>query len=323
MCIMPLMKSLLRSLAFCFVLYMLAIPLSHANAQGTEPVYYPETGHNIQGDFLRFYNAAADPLTLYGYPITDQFTEPDGLLVQYFQRARFEYHPELSSDQHVILTDVGSQMYTPSIQLNLSSPLACRYYSQTNFSVCLSFLDFYDKYGGPLQFGYPISPFEYHDGLIVQYFQKARMEWRPSNPEGQRVVLTDLGSLFFDKEGEDPAREAPLPPLNASIQPQIISLQVSAFVQKAITSGSDQQTIFIIVNDQNGQPLGGAKCDAAIQWPNESNQVIAATTNSSGIGIIRLSFANRQSGSFIPINVNCQYESEVSGSTTTSFRIWY
>ena len=317
------MISLRRSLALFFAICLLAIPWSSANAQGPEPRFFPETGHNVQGDFLRFYNAVSDPLTLYGYPITDQFQRTDGLLVQYFQRARFEYHPELPDGQRVILTDVGSQIYTPAIQLNISNPFACRFFTETNFSVCFSFLDFYNKYGGELQFGHPISPFEYHDDLIVQYFQKARMEWRPSNPESERVVLTDLGSLAFDKFKEDPVRKDPVSPLNASIQPAIISLQVRTFVWKAVTTGSDQQTIFIIVNDQSGQPLNEAGCTATIHWLGEAAQIITGNTNSSGIETIQLSFVNKPSGNLIPIDVNCQYENSLTGSTTASFRIWY
>ena len=149
------------------------------------------------------------------------------------------------------------------------------------------------------------------------------MEWQPSNPEGERVTLTDLGSLYFDKLAEDPALKNAVQTLNASIQPLIISLQVRAFVWKAVTMGSDQQSIFIIVNNQSGQPINNAACTAAIQWPNESAQVIGATTNPSGIGTIKFSFANKPSGSLIPVDVDCQYENNLSGSTTTAFRIWY
>lgn len=317
------MMTLRRSLALLFVFCLLAIPWSSANAQDADIRYFPETGHNVKGDFLRFYNAASDPTTLFGYPITEQFNRKDGLLVQYFQRARFEYHLELPDGQRVVLTDLGTQMYTPSTQLKISNPFACQLYPQTNFSVCFAFLDFYNKYGGPLQFGYPISPFEYHDGMIVQYFQRARMEWQPSNPEGERVILTDLGSLYFDKLAEDPGLKNSVQPLNASIQPPIISLQVRAFVWKAVTVGSDQQSIFIIAHDQSGQSLNNAACIATIHWPNEAAQVIGATTNNSGIGTIQLSFANKPSGSLIPIDINCQYEGDRNGSTTTAFRIWY
>jgi hypothetical protein len=320
---MGLMILLRRTLAFLFVFCLLAISWSSANAQDPNNQYFPETGHNVQGDFLRFYNAIPNPTILYGYPITEEFTRKDGLQVQYFQRARFEYHPELPNGQRVVLTDLGTQMYTPSTQLNISNPFACHLYAETDISVCFAFLDFYNHYGGPLQFGYPISPFEYHDGLIVQYFQRARLEWQPSNPESERVILTDLGSLYFDKLSEDPALKDPMQPLNASIQPEITSLQLRASVWKAVTVESDQQTIFIVANDQTGKPIDDAACTATINWPNESAQVIGTATNSSGIAILQLSFANKAAGNLVPIEVNCQYQNNVTGNTNTSFRVWY
>jgi len=312
-----------RAVALVFLFCLLAVPWSFANAQDQNNQYFPETGHNVQGEFLRFYNAVPDPITLYGYPITEQFNRKDGSIVQYFQRARFEYHPGLPDGQRVVLTDLGTQMYTPSAQLSISNPLACHLYTETNFSICYAFLDFYNQHGGELQFGYPISPFEYHDGLIVQYFQRARMEWQPSNPESERVVLTDLGSLYFDKTAEDPALKDPVQPLNASIQPAITSLQVRASVWKAVTVGSDQQTIFIVAIDQSGKPIDNAVCNAGIDWPNEPVQEISTATNSSGIATIHLSFANKIPGNLIPVGINCQYQNNVTGNTNTSFRVWY
>ena len=312
-----------RALALLFIFCLLAVPWSPANAQDQNNQYFPETGHNIQGDFLRFYKASPDPILIYGYPITEQFQRKDGLLVQYFQRARFEFHPDLPDGRRVALANLGQQTYTPSARLDISNPLACRLYAETNISVCFAFLDFYNQHDGPSQFGYPISPFEYHDGLIVQYFQRARMEWRPSNPENERVVLTDLGSIYFEKTAEDPALKDPVQPLNASIQPEITALQVRASVWKAVTVGSDQQTIFIVANDQSGKPINNAACNVAINWPDASAQVIGAVTNSNGIAIIHLSFADKIPGNLIPIHVTCQYQTRTGGETSTSFKVWY
>ena len=311
-----------RSLTFFVVFCLLAIPWFSAKAQDQNNQYFPETGHNVKGNFLRFYQAASDPTMLYGYPITEEFNTKDGLLVQYFQRARFEYHPDLPDGQRVTLTDLGTLTYTPAAQLNLYNPFACRLFARSNFPVCFAFLDFYNQYGGPSQFGYPISPFEYHDGVIVQYFQRARMEWQASNPENERVVLTDLGSLYFDKSNQDPALEAAVPPLNASIQQLLItSLQVRAFVWKAVTTGNDQQTIFIVANDQSGRPVNNAACTSTIHWINGS-QAVHSATNISGIAIAQFSFTNEPSGNLIPIDVNCQFNT-LNGISATSFRIWY
>ncbi len=309
------------SLSLIFAFCLLAINLTFAQAQSQGTQYFSETGHNVQGDFLKFYNAASDPATLYGYPITEQFTDKDGLLVQYFQRARFEYHPDLPDGQRVELTDLGRKMYAPGIQLNMFSPFACRLYTQTNYSICFAFLDFFDKYGGVAQFGYPISPFEYDNGVIVQYFEKARFEWQPSQPEGQRVILTDLGRLYFDKLGDDPGLLQTVQPLNAGISP-IISLQIHAFVWKAVTLSDDQQVVYIIAQDQRNTAVTNAACSVNVRWPNGSASSANVITNANGIAIAAFNVVNQPYGNLVYIDINCSYNGLV-GTTTTSFRIWY
>lgn len=55
------------------------------------------------------------------------------------------------------------------------------------------FLDFVESHGGIEIFGYPISnPFRQR-GVVVQYFQNARIESHPSNPDPYKVQLGLLG----------------------------------------------------------------------------------------------------------------------------------
>ena len=52
-----------------------------------------------------------------------------------------------------------------------------RYFSETGFRLSGRFLAYFEEHGGLEIFGYPISrPFISQDGILVQYFQKARME---------------------------------------------------------------------------------------------------------------------------------------------------
>ena len=54
-------------------------------AQSEESRYFPETGHVVSGDFLRFYEQVTNAEFVFGYPITDEFTDQTtGMLVQYF-----------------------------------------------------------------------------------------------------------------------------------------------------------------------------------------------------------------------------------------------
>ncbi len=316
------MMSFRRPLALLFILCLLAAPGSWAGAQAGEIEYFPQTGHNLQGDFLSFYRSSLDPTTLYGYPITEQFTSRDGRQVQYFQRARFEFHPELPDGQRVQLTGLGRETYTPAAPLTVFSPFACRYFPESGYPVCFTFLEFYDKHGGPAQFGLPVSPFEYHDGVMVQYFEKTRLEWQPSRPEGQRVVITGLGRIYFDRLGEDPALLASVSPLNAGIQSAVMSLRVHAFTWKAVTLASDRQTIFVVLQDQIGKPVRDADCRADIRWPDGRTESSALRTNAKGIASLSLSFANQPYGELVYVDLSCGLE-DLSATTVTSFRIWY
>jgi hypothetical protein len=67
-------------------------------ANAGEGLYFPETGHNLAGKFREYWESTGG-LPIYGFPISEQFRETsksDGksYLVQYFERNRFEYHPE-------------------------------------------------------------------------------------------------------------------------------------------------------------------------------------------------------------------------------------
>ena len=68
-----------------------------------------------------------------------------------------------------------------------------QYFEETGHRVQGDFLVFFDAHGGLETFGYPITePFEEH-GLQVQYFQKARLEAHPDNPDPYKVQLGLLG----------------------------------------------------------------------------------------------------------------------------------
>ncbi|MBV9119544.1 MAG: hypothetical protein JOZ39_02465, partial [Chloroflexi bacterium] len=73
----------------------------------SDHVYFPQTGHSLSLGFLKFFNANGG-LDAFGYPISEELQEAnnDGsgrvYNVQYFQRARFEYHPELAGTPYEV-----------------------------------------------------------------------------------------------------------------------------------------------------------------------------------------------------------------------------
>src|SRR6476661_3090057 len=78
-------------------------------------LYFPETGHTLQGKFLAYWQSHG-ALAQFGYPLTEEFFEPDGpnnalLQVQYFERNRFELHPEHQPPNDVLLGTLGLEFH--------------------------------------------------------------------------------------------------------------------------------------------------------------------------------------------------------------------
>src|SRR5207302_3461120 len=85
--------------------------------------YLPQTGHSLSEPFLSYWKSQGG-VDLFGYPISEPVTQ-DGLTVQWFERARFESHPELAkSGQVVQLTLLGRSAYdkTPVRPVSSAAP---------------------------------------------------------------------------------------------------------------------------------------------------------------------------------------------------------
>ncbi len=309
------------------ILLSLLVPFAApvaAQQQGGQ--YFPQTGHNVIGEFWAFYQSVSDAALVFGAPITEQFTVSDGSgkTIQYFERARFELDPSKPAGQRVQTTALGTLLYKPGLpSVNLTTPGACRVFPN-GFGVCYDFLKFYDQHGGMERFGNPISAFEFQqDGRIIQYFEKARFEYYPERGAGNTVRLADVGRLYFNLV-EDPALlNAVLPSSNIPRSGvSVTSIKVTAFVWRAVTLPSDSQKVYVVVLDQALKPVNGATGTVIVHLTGGQDLSYPFTTNASGIAILSdIQFSNQKPGSLIQVDVRVTYQG-VEASTSTSFRIW-
>src|SRR5688500_3721256 len=58
-----------------------------------------------------------------------------------------------------------------------------RLYRETGKTLSPEFLDFYDRNGGILQFGYPVTEARMEDGYLVQWTERQRLEHHPELAE--------------------------------------------------------------------------------------------------------------------------------------------
>src|SRR6476661_9392633 len=85
-------------LVAALVLLLCALGPTRGSVQAASSRYFPETDKTVNDPFLSYWTGHGG-LSQQGYPITDAYNEvndADGktYLTQYFERARFEYHPE-------------------------------------------------------------------------------------------------------------------------------------------------------------------------------------------------------------------------------------
>lgn len=308
-----------------FVLTMLLLAANSipVGAQGNSSThYFADTGHNVSGDFWTYYQDIPSASLVFGSPITEAITDThSGRLIQYFQRARFEFFPENPVGQRVKLSALGQVVYqrTPGgRKLDFVPTIGCRYYS--DIYICYDFLTFFDKNGGETVFGKPISRFEFYNGRIVQYFERARFEWYPEYPEGQKVVLSEAGRIYFDLLPEDPnLLQAVKAGDNAP--GNVLQLNTKAFTWKAVTQLNDQQAVYVVVQDQTLRPVSGATTVVTVFWPVGGSQNFVQTTNQYGVVIIPFQVQGQPYGSVVNIQVEVLYQGMPS-QTVTSFRIW-
>jgi hypothetical protein len=172
-------------------------------------VYFEATGHTLQGVFYEYWKRHGG-LWLFGYPLSEEYQEvsaTDGktYTVQYFERQRFEYHPEFAGTPNSVLlgllgsymvqgrTDGGFGRITafPSTSTRI-------YFEPTGHSLGGPFLTYWNQYGGLPIFGYPLSE-EFQEvsatdskTYTVQYFERARFESHPENAGTPNEVLLGL-----------------------------------------------------------------------------------------------------------------------------------
>src|SRR5919201_1577435 len=93
---------------------LLTDPLPDPHQPGVR--WFAPTGHTLRGAFLDYWTRYGG-LPQFGYPITEEFVEAAGatgkepLVVQYFERKRFEHHPEYAGTPYEILLGLlGDQL---------------------------------------------------------------------------------------------------------------------------------------------------------------------------------------------------------------------
>ncbi len=167
----------------------------------------PAIQHCIDDRFVAYWQQQGG-LPVFGYPLSAAYEEQTStgmVLVQLFERAKLEYHPENPAPFTIQLSHLGRQL-GPSPASPQSPQAGCLHFAQTGQNICEPFLSTWRSYGLELGtpgisegeslalFGLPLTPARPEtlgngQTITVQWFERARFE----DHGNQGVLLGLLG----------------------------------------------------------------------------------------------------------------------------------
>jgi hypothetical protein len=228
------MHRILRSalvLGFLFVL----TPLLALAAQRC----FPETRQCLIDRFEEYWSQNGG-LSVFGFPISTVMNEVNNDTgkrhrTQWLERNRFEAHPENQVPYDVLLGRLGDERLRQigrDWQKERREPgpkTGCLWFPQTSRNVCnqsgsLGFKTYWESHGLEFDgrrgtsyeeslalFGLPLTEARMEtntsgDRVMTQWFERARFEWHPRNPDEYKVLLGLLGNEVRFKWAAPPAR---------------------------------------------------------------------------------------------------------------------
>lgn len=202
----------------------------------------------IAGRFRTFWEQH-DGLSVFGYPLTEatQQTTSDGTyLIQYFERARFELHPEQEPPYDVLLGRLGVELAanqaTPAAPLPPPADAECQFWTETQQTVCEPFLSAWRTAGLQLDgdpglndaerlalWGLPVSgvlaaPPSASGVVRIQWFERARFEQQADGSitigqvgremlrAGAQTPIEPTSTPLPEPSPVAPAEPSPVPP---------------------------------------------------------------------------------------------------------------
>jgi hypothetical protein len=301
--------------------------------EGPRCVFVSDTKHNVHGAFLFFY-LSHNGVENFGAPLTEAFME-DGRVVQYFERARFELHPENPEPYRVQLGLLGALYYgitDPPLKSTAIPPPDnpnFRYFPESGQMIAFTIKEFFDSHGGIDVLGFPISSLRFENGPFAQYFQRMRLEWNPADSGPNKIRTSPVGQLMLDKRyppslqwraraANDWCPEYPLQDLNKvpipipspSVSPTpmppntVMTIQVRVRFRQ--TGPTGPQYVDVSVDDQNGRPFVGAALYAIVHLANGDRVFPLLPSDASGKSAFSFDIGNQPANSATLVEVFAQ-----------------
>jgi glucose/arabinose dehydrogenase len=203
-------------------LVLLAAMLALAPAPAARAQTFPETGYALDGRFAEFWRRNGG-LPVFGFPISDQAPRlgSEGVFAsQWLERERFELHPENAAPYDVLLGRLGDEALRRQGRDWRAAPPeqprdGCVFFAETGRNLCEPFLGAWRSNGLEFDgrpgasyaeslalFGLPLAAPAVETNssgasVLTQWFERARFEHLPDNPDPYKVLLGRLGAELY------------------------------------------------------------------------------------------------------------------------------
>ncbi|MBK9942232.1 MAG: PQQ-dependent sugar dehydrogenase [Kouleothrix sp.] len=223
---------MIRTIGLALASVLLISALAPAAAAAPGERCFPETGECLAGRFRQYWEANGG-LAVFGFPVGEQRGEQGAegqFSAQWFERERFEAHPANNPPYDVLLGRLGDEALRRQGRDWQTFPKGrpqpgCQFFAPTGHTVCEPFLSYWRGHGLEFDgrrgtsaaeslalFGYPLAEPAVETNssgfsVLTQWFERARFEYLPANPDPFKVLLGRLGAELFDGHaGPGPAQ---------------------------------------------------------------------------------------------------------------------
>ncbi len=223
----------------------------------TQARTFPETGYTIRPPFLAYYDQYGSEAVL-GYPLADAYTNDQGVLIQPFQNVVLQQ------------TVRGVEPMPIGLALGLGEP-------ETR-PLDPALAQWYAVHGGVTFFGKALTDAHEEHGTLVQDFERAR------------IMRDAFGNVGMARLGEVYVSAFPPPPSDGRAAhrvritptpPNAVSANVG--VGFPTVNSGDEQSIFLLVEDVDGDPVAGAQALAVLEYNNGVAEITLPETNAQGV----------------------------------------
>jgi hypothetical protein len=190
-------------------------------ARAATRICFNEVPDCIEGRFAEYWRQNGG-LPIFGFPLSaahQERVEGKNYMVQLFERNRFELHPEKSRPYDVLLGRLGDERlrqlgrdWQTFPKVDAAPGDLCFFTRQTGHVTCGDFFIYFRTHGLEFDgkkgfseaesialFGLPISEAQQETGsdgnpYLTQWFERARFEYHPNEPDPYKVLLGRLGA---------------------------------------------------------------------------------------------------------------------------------